>query len=196
MSDLTALYPVEWMTAVDKRNRRAYRAVAGTILDLFDPFSVLDVGCGSCAIANYLKRAGVERVVAVDGSKASEEFARPDVEWHYWDAREGVWLAGEFDMVVCTEFAEHVPASCEQNLIDTIEAAVGRWLWFAACPPTVQKRTRRKRLQHLNEQPREYWLARMPLWLNPWMTQVAKERLKSLGCDKQHYIDNLLVFEK
>jgi len=129
IDELTELYPIKWMTAVDKRNRRAYRAVAAVVQELFKPASVCDVGCGTCAIANYLKRGGVREVVGVDGSMASREFARDDVEWHHWDAREGPWQPRcHYDVGICTEFAEHIPQMCEQHLIDTLIAITGQRL--------------------------------------------------------------------
>jgi len=185
------------MARVGKRNRRAYLAVAAVIRERFNPSSVFDVGCGPCAIVNYLKRDGVSEVVGIDGSMASKEFARDDVEWHYWDARDDAWKPGrKFDVVVCTEFAEHVPQSCEQHLINTLAAVTGMWLLFAACPPTPQKRTRRKKRQHVNEQPKAYWIDRIPLRLDSEETVVVKHRLVELGCNKQHYIDNLLIFRQ
>ncbi len=194
---LTELYPTEWMAAVDRRNRRAYRAVAGVIREFFSPESVLDVGCGTCAIANYLKREGVREVAGIDGSMASKELARDDVDWSHWDARTGPWQADrQFDVVICTEFAEHVPHEQSQHIVDTLTGATGKWLWFAACPPTPHRRSARKKLQHLNEQPQTYWLSRMQLDVDWPKTIAAKKRLVELGCDKQHYIDNVLIFAR
>ena len=55
------------------------------------------------------------------------------------------------DVFVCTEVAEHLPASAADRLVDLVCLAT-RWVVFTAAPPGQGG------VDHVNEQPREYWM--------------------------------------
>jgi len=73
---------------------------------------VLDVGCGPGQTAELLGEVGVTDYVGLDFSPARVEQAKrtcPQYDFHEVDVFETDYVSGgEYDIVVCTEFLEHV----------------------------------------------------------------------------------------
>mgnify|MGYP000501243773 CR=1 FL=1 len=75
----------------------------------------LDVGCGSGVVAAFLADQGAE-VDAVDTNEDALRFARSQFEggnlrFHLTAANEMAFADGSFDLIVCLEVIEHLPAA-------------------------------------------------------------------------------------
>ena len=83
------------------------------------PASVLDIGCGSGAYLKYFTSQGAQRIKGVDGAEGRSRYLQPD-EYAQVDLGKPLDLAQTFDLVICVEVIEHIPAQSEHILIGSI----------------------------------------------------------------------------
>jgi Methyltransferase domain len=133
-------------TSVSSARRVVPVAVAG-----WRPASVIDVGCGEGIWAAVFEAEGVP-AVGVDG-----EYVRPERRlvdrFVVWDLSQPLPALGRYDLAVCLEVAEHLPASSAAAFVAGLAGLADRILFSAAVPG--QGGT-----DHINEQPHEYWIER------------------------------------
>jgi SAM-dependent methyltransferase len=128
--------------------QRSARALVPTLVELFSPSRVVDVGAGEGWWAREFAHAGCS-VVAVDESVLEERedggvrFAPIDLEQPDIDL-------GVFDLAVCLEVAEHVPESSASQLVELLCQTAPTVLFSAAIPGQGGH-------GHLNEQWPSYW---------------------------------------
>jgi hypothetical protein len=101
-------------------------------------------------ILERLRERGV-RIAGVEGSRhaiaispVADALVRANLE-------RGVPNLGRFDVCVCTEVAEHLPARTAPQLVEGL-CRLGRHVVFTAAPPGQGG------VHHVNEQPRAFWL--------------------------------------
>lgn len=87
---------------------------------------VLDVACGVGYGSQLLGKAGAKSVLGIDLaedaiSHARKNYFHPEVTYRAQDARE-MDYAGEFDLVTCFEFIEHVDE--QERVLDAIKRAL------------------------------------------------------------------------
>jgi SAM-dependent methyltransferase len=124
--------------------------VVPLVIDWLHPRSVLDVGCGFGAWMQAFLDAGVPSVHGVD-SGSSDELTVDAGLYTQHDLRDGApAVADRFDLVVCLELAEHLPATAARRLIDSLCQISDRVLFSAAIPGQGGPR-------HINEQRQSYW---------------------------------------
>lgn len=118
--------------------------------------TVLDLGCGQGQFANAFLNAELD-VTAVEGSKAGVARAiqrgMPPERMHRHDLRLPLQLDRKFDIVMCTEIAEHIETPFSSQLINTI-AEHSDICWFSSERPD----TNAGHLHHSNEQPDIFWI--------------------------------------
>lgn len=126
-----------------------YRALADAIVNEFAPADAVDVGCGIGWILERLQEHGV-RITGIEGSRhaiarspLASAIVRANLE-------RGVPDLGRFDVAICIEVAEHLPARAAASLVDGL-CRLGRHVVFTAAPPGQGG------IHHVNEQPPEYW---------------------------------------
>ncbi len=132
----------------------AYRRMAQTIVELFRPQSIIDVGCGDGGLLRYLclynvvcqgiegSDAGVKRCL-----EAGIPVIKMDLRWPNTNQ-----IGRHFEMAICLEVAEHIPSDYAEELIKFLCQLAGRIIFSAAQPGQGGE-------GHLNEQPIEYWEA-------------------------------------
>ena len=128
----------------------ARRGVPAAVAD-WRPASVIDVGCGEGIWAAVFEAEGVP-AVGVDGAYVRPERRLVD-RFVVWDLREPLPALGRFDLCVCLEVAEHLPAAAAGSLVSGLAGLADRVLFSAAVPG--QGGT-----DHINEQRHEYWIER------------------------------------
>ena len=117
------------------------------IVELLHPKSVLDVGCGQGEWTFGFMAAGVEDVIGVD-------IYPPDLMWFMRrDLTEPLHLKRWFDLVLCLEVGEHLPADTADTLVDSLVRHGDRVVFSAAVPGQEGK-------GHINCQPHDYWHAK------------------------------------
>jgi SAM-dependent methyltransferase len=121
-----------------------------------DVGAVLDLGCGQGQFTRALLAAGAD-VTAVEGSEAGVaralELGTPADRLHRHDLRLPLHLDRRFDIVMCTEVAEHIETPFSSQLIQTI-GEHSDVCWFSSEPPG----TNQDHLHHCNEQPDIFWI--------------------------------------
>ena len=114
--------------------------------------SVLDLGCGQGLILARLQELG-KLVRGVDGSNhalaAAPKTLRKSLTVR--DLTKSLTL-GRFDLVICSEVAEHLDRRYADSLVQSICHHSSKFVYFTAAVP------RQGGLHHVNEQPHSYWI--------------------------------------
>ncbi len=149
MSDLP--YDARYFDAQVEGALRSARALVPILLELVEPASVVDVGCGRGAWLCAFQECGVSEVRGVDGAYVEREklLVAPE-RFTAADLRRPEQLTGRYDLALCLEVAEHLPASVAPELVAALTRLSPVVVFSAAIPG--QSGT-----EHVNEQWPEYW---------------------------------------
>jgi len=132
-------------------NLNAPREVVPIIMELINPKSVLDVGCGTGTWLKVFAENGVENYLGVDGDFVDKNQIKiPLSKFKVHDLRQDLKLDTKFDLVISLEVAEHLPESCAYDFVNSL-VRHGEVIVFSAAIP------RQGGQNHLNEQWPEYW---------------------------------------
>ncbi len=116
--------------------------------------SVLDVGCGVGLWLREYQAQGTADVFGLDGPWVPQEnLTIPADKFRTHDLTTPFRLGRQFDLVMCLEVAEHLPAASADVLLDSLAAHGGQILFSAAIPGQGG-------FQHVNEQLQDYWIER------------------------------------
>lgn len=152
----TAAYTTDFYATI----RQGVRSSAGVIVPMFldaigaagSPLRVVDVGCGEGWWAEECAMYGCE-VIGVDGahvaprSPLGERFLAHDLGQPLPGH-----LAGRFDVALCLEVAEHLPAERAEAFVAELVALAPLILWSAAIPGQGGA-------GHVHERWPDYWVA-------------------------------------
>ena len=121
------------------------------VIAAVQPNTVIDVGCGVGTWLAVLAENGVADVWGIDGDYVDRALLQiPEERFLPHDLTKRVHLERRFDLVLCLEVAEHLPADSAPTLIDSL-VGLGPVILFSAAIP-YQGGT-----HHVNEQWPEYW---------------------------------------
>lgn len=130
---------------------KSARAVVPKLVQLINPKSVVDVGCGPGFWLAEFGSHGVEDLLGIDGEWIPEQLLKISSDRILkHDLVEPLELSKRFDLVVCLEVAEHFPASAADQLVETL-TRLGPVILFSAAIPGQGG------VHHINEQPPEWW---------------------------------------
>lgn len=151
MNAVATEYSTSFFDRLDQQTAASAEVVVPMVLDMFDPASVVDVGCGRGVWLSFFQRTGIPRVLGLDGDWVEvDRLAIPRDSFRVTDLA-GHWtLAERFDLALCLEVGEHLPESKSAALVSNLTQAAPVVLFSAALPG--QQGT-----QHINEQWPEYW---------------------------------------
>ncbi len=153
-------------------------------LELFQPRSVLDVGCGTGISLDYFIGKGVN-AHGVEGSELAISKARHAAQITRHDLNFPVDLGRQFDLVWCFEVAEHIHPKYVSAFLKTLTSHGDLILLSAARPGQGG-------LGHLNEQPAEYWIEQMAEF-GFQFDELNSEKYRSLP---DHFASNILIFRR
>ena len=140
----------------DKQAQASLRSAAvivPAVLALIDCASVVDVGCGVGPWLRTVKECGIDDYLGIDGDWVPAD--RLDISadrFHAHDLRRPLKLGRRFDLAICVEVAEHLPADAAATLVDTLTSLAPVILFSAAVPDQGGD-------GHINEQWPGYWAA-------------------------------------
>ncbi len=131
---------------------RFFAGIAESIVTEVAPRSVLDAGCAMGFLVEGLRDRGVE-AFGVDLSDYAIARVRPDLNPYCWVGSLTEPLPRRYDLIVCIEVLEHVPAADGELAIANLCRATDDVL-MSSTPFDYQEAT------HFNVQPVEYWAER------------------------------------
>jgi 2-polyprenyl-3-methyl-5-hydroxy-6-metoxy-1,4-benzoquinol methylase len=140
---------------LDSQYEKSCKVIADSIMKVFCPKSVIDVGCGPGQLLLELKERGVA-CRGLEYSSAALNISRQNgLNVTQFDLEHDM-LPGDFkaDLVVSTEVAEHLPGHSADRFVNILCAIADNVVITAAEPATTHVPDR----NHVNEQPREYWI--------------------------------------
>jgi SAM-dependent methyltransferase len=127
------------------------REVVPYLIDLLQPKSVVDVGCGTGAWLSVFREHDIEDVFGIDGDYVDRHsLLIPHGQFLAVDLRHQIPIARQFDLVLSLEVAEHIPASHTDIYLRHLES-LGDVIAFSAAVPNQGGQG------HVNEQWPEYW---------------------------------------
>ncbi len=144
-------YTAAFFEASENVGREAARVIVPIVLGLVQARSVVDVGCAEGAWLSVFRENGVDDLVGIDGS-----YIAPDrrlvsaTQWVSRDLAEPIRLDRIFDLVVCLEVAEHLPATRAAAFVEDLTRLAPVVLFSAAIPFQGG-------VAHINEQWQDYW---------------------------------------
>lgn len=128
-------------------------AALSALLDGQAPASLLDVGCGTGTWLRAALDLGVSDVFGVDGVDVTpEKFHAPKNVYRQMDFTKAFDLCRRFDVVLCLEVAEHLPASAAETFVGSL-VTHGDLILFSAASPNQPGQ------HHVNCQWPDYWQA-------------------------------------
>ena len=152
MQHVTDQYDAEFFDFVRERAAGSSRRVVALIIELFDPRSVVDVGCGLGTWLATFADAGLDHCVGVDGEHV--DVARLEVPPERFLARDltrPLELAESFDLALSLEVAEHLPPSAADIFVASLTRLAPIVVFSAAIPGQGG-------VEHVNEQWPDYWV--------------------------------------
>jgi peptidoglycan/xylan/chitin deacetylase (PgdA/CDA1 family)/2-polyprenyl-3-methyl-5-hydroxy-6-metoxy-1,4-benzoquinol methylase len=132
-------------------SRRSAKEILPLVLELIQPKSVVDVGCGLGSWLSVFRDLGIRECLGIDGDYVNTdrlEISREEFQPFALDTP--LKLDRTFDLVVSLEVAEHLPAESARTFIASL-TGLGSIVLFSAAIP-LQGGT-----NHVNEQWPGYW---------------------------------------
>ncbi|NQX01238.1 methyltransferase domain-containing protein, partial [bacterium] len=122
------------------------------LADRYELRSAVDVGGGIGANLEILRSLGVSEVVGVDGFPGEFSLLAED-EYVQHDLSKPFNLGRTFDIVICTEVAEHLPPGSDMDLIRSLALHAKELILFSAAELGQPGHG------HINCKPVGYWLS-------------------------------------
>lgn len=118
------------------------------LMELLNPQSVIDIGCGTGNFLSVFKKNGIKKVLGIDG-----KWARKDLLFRYLteqefietDFEEPIMIEGKFDLALCLEVAEHIPEEFADSFVANL-CRLSDVVVFSAAIPSQGGQS------HVNEQ--------------------------------------------
>lgn len=119
------------------------------LIERLEPKSVVDFGCGVAAWLETARRHGVSDLLGIDGPWIAGKVPT-DIPVLLRDLEQPIVLDRTFDLALCLEVAEHLPADRSAGLVQDLTRAAPRVLFSAAVPGQIGVR-------HFNERWPSFW---------------------------------------
>lgn len=143
---------VAYIHTEEVHNMVAPREVVPIIMDIVNPKSVLDVGCGTGTWLKAFEELGTSDYVGVDGDFLNRSQLNIPIEKFIAKDLRTPWLLNrKFDLVLSLEVAEHLPKESADQFVETLVNHTNSAIIFSAAVPGQGGQN------HLNEQWPEYW---------------------------------------
>ncbi|MFS0840343.1 class I SAM-dependent methyltransferase [Paenibacillus sp. 1P03SA] len=145
------VYNPDFFKSQQDGSRKSAMEVVPILLDLINPESVIDIGCGTGAWLSVFKDGGVREILGVDGDYVNEDMLQiPKENFRKHDLTTFFSSGKQFDLVVSLEVGEHLPPACAETFVNTLVTHGDAVLFSAAIPYQGGK-------NHINEQWPDYW---------------------------------------
>jgi hypothetical protein len=122
------------------------------LIDIFQPRSLVDIGCGQGSWSKTAAGLGIEDAVGVDGTWARPVLAIPADMFCAHDLSRPFDLERRFDLAISMEVGEHIGAADAATFVGNIVRHADAVVFSAAAPYQGG-------VHHVNEQWPDYWAA-------------------------------------
>jgi SAM-dependent methyltransferase len=129
------------------------KQIVPLIMDLVNPNSVIDVGCGLAQWLKVFSLNGVDTILGIDGNHVSSDMIYIDkINFQYFDLERSfdLKISSKFDLVLSLEVAEHISEKNADEYVELLSSLGDRILFSAAIPFQTGE-------NHVNEQNHIYW---------------------------------------
>lgn len=181
----------KYVHEVDVHNLTTPEQLVPMIMKLFNPSSVIDVGCGIGTWLSIFKKHGVKKILGIDGDYVNRELLAQHICLNEFIAKDislPFNLRTKYDVAICLEVAEHLQISVAEIFIESL-CNHSDIIIFAAAVPNQGGQN------HVNEQWPEYWVS---IFKNQGF--VCYDLLRHQVWDNENvywwYKQNILVFSK
>jgi SAM-dependent methyltransferase len=180
---------------LDPVYKKSCQVIAESIVKVFSPKSVIDVGCGGGFLLLEFKKLGIVCKGLEYSSAALKICHQNGLDVTKFDLRYDV-LPKDFSADVCisTEVAEHLPEYCAGRFVSILCAIADNVVITAAEPAITYVGDH----THVNEQPKEYWIKKFVNNGFEYNEIISTQfRTKWNECKiKPWFIQHLMVFKK
>jgi SAM-dependent methyltransferase len=146
-----AVYSREFFEALPRTSTPSAEVIVPYLCELLEPRSVVDVGCGVGAFLEQFVKCGVGDYLGIDSRHVHRDALRfPEGHLLVHDLSQPLTLDRQFELVVCLEVAEHIPAASASTFVESLTRLGAMVLFSAAIPGQGGD-------GHLNEQWPNYW---------------------------------------
>ncbi|GAB4382524.1 MAG: hypothetical protein Kow00121_42920 [Elainellaceae cyanobacterium] len=183
----TQLYTRSFYDSLHEGSRQSAQIIVPLIMELLQPESVLDVGCGTGNWLAVFNEFGVQDYLGIDGDYVDLEALQiPKDRFIPHDLKVPFELNQKFDLVMSVEVAEHLPAELADSFVQSLTRLSSVVLFSAAIP--YQGGT-----GHINEQWLEYWVE---IFQRQGYIAIdcLRDKIWSSAQVKPWYAQNLLIF--
>jgi SAM-dependent methyltransferase len=133
---------------------RAAEIVLPILFGIFQPASVIDVGCGQGAWLAAAQSLGATALTGLDGDWVDRNALRGGaIDFRPTDLAGEITIEGRHDLCISVEVAEHLPAARADAFVAALCRASGVVLFSAAVP-------HQGGTEHVNEERASRWAAR------------------------------------
>lgn len=148
---MEAVYNDEYFLKHQKHSVQAAREIVPFVIDLIQPKSVVDVGCGTGAWLSVFSECGIDDILGIDGAYINRDLLV--IEEHRFmtlDLSKSFRIDRSADLVISLEVAEHLPLESAEAFVGSLVRIAAIVLFSAAIPGQGGS-------NHLNEQWPDYW---------------------------------------
>jgi SAM-dependent methyltransferase len=163
--------------------------VVPLVVEWVRPRSVVDVGCGTGTWLAAFRRRGVEDMIGVDGSAVPCDLLQiPADRFLVRDLSKPLDLGRTFDLALCLEVGEHLPAASAPTLVASLAALAPVVLFSAAIPGQGG-------VGHVNEEWPRAWAERFRAAGFAWADPIRPRIWNDPGVEPW-YAQNALLFHR
>lgn len=128
------------------------REILPLVLEIVQPSSIVDVGCGLGNWLSVCQELGIEDFLGIDGSYLDTSMLYiPKEKFIAANLQNTIEIGRTFDLVISLEVVEHIPRKYENIFIDSL-VRLGPVILFSAAIPFQMG------VGHLNEQWQDHWV--------------------------------------
>lgn len=123
------------------------------LIEIINPNSVVDVGCGLGTFLHVFKKYGVTDVLGIDGPWVDRNILKNYIDLSDFkeaDIESTIDVHRKFDLAICLEVAEHLPEESSDVIVRNLIGFSDVILFSAATPGQGGQ-------NHINEQWPDYW---------------------------------------
>ncbi|MCA6074592.1 methyltransferase domain-containing protein [Fulvivirga sedimenti] len=144
-------YDSEFYGDRDARTRYSAERLIGRVLELTDPNSVVDLGCGVGTWLKVFKEKGIAEVMGLEGSWVNvDNVVIGKDEFMHAELKQPLSLQRKFDLAISLEVAEHLEEEYAEQFVINLTSLAPLILFSAAIPFQGG-------VKHFNEQWPSYW---------------------------------------